>query len=68
MSVSHHTPSQAEGERDDAETPWAHHPAPEYTTPSQAEGERDDADATTEGSEATEDTAVPDTEVPGTGS
>ncbi|MGI5379984.1 hypothetical protein ACQEV2_38185 [Streptomyces sp. CA-251387] len=64
MSVSHHTPSQAEGERDEAETPWAHHPAPEYTTPSQAEGERDDdATATT-----TEDTEVPDTEVPGTGS
>lgn len=46
MSVSHHTPSQAEGEREDAETPWADHPAPEYTTPSQAEGERDDAPET----------------------
>lgn len=62
MSVSHHTPSQAEGERDDGETPWADHPSPEYTTPSQAEGERDDAAATVE------DTDVPDTEVPGTGS
>ncbi|WP_167348317.1 hypothetical protein [Streptomyces bicolor] len=49
MSVSHHTPSQAEGEREDAETPWAHHPAPEYTTPSQAEGERDDAAETDQG-------------------
>jgi hypothetical protein len=48
MSVSHHTPSQAEGEREDAETPWADHPAPEYTTPSQAEGERDDAPETAE--------------------
>lgn len=55
MSVSHHTPSQAEGERDEAETenPWAHHPNPEYTTPSQAEGERDDTP------ETTEDTADP---------
>lgn len=48
MSVSHHTPSQAEGERDDADTPRADHPIPEYTTPSQAEGERDDVPETTE--------------------
>ncbi|WP_208614782.1 hypothetical protein [Streptomyces regalis] len=60
--MSHHTPSQAEGERDDADTPRPDHPTPEYTTPSQAEGERDDAPTTTE------DTAGPDTEVPGTGS
>ncbi|MFH0520776.1 hypothetical protein ACHBTE_26815 [Streptomyces sp. M41] len=49
MSVSHHTPSQAEGEAEESETPWAHHPAPEYTTPSQAEGERDDGPETVEG-------------------
>lgn len=48
MSVSHHTPSQAEGERDDADTPRADHPTPEYTTPSQAEGERDDTPETAE--------------------
>ncbi|WP_175647305.1 hypothetical protein [Streptomyces cyaneochromogenes] len=53
MSTSHHTPSQAEGEREEAETPWAHHPDTEYTTPSQAEGERDDTP------ETTEDTAGP---------
>jgi hypothetical protein len=47
MSVSHHTPSQAEGEREDAEVPRADHPTPEYTTPSQAEGERDDVAETT---------------------
>lgn len=47
MSVSHHTPSQAEGERDDADTPRSDHPTPEYTTPSQAEGERDDVAETT---------------------
>ncbi|MDO0909835.1 hypothetical protein QQM39_02845 [Streptomyces sp. DT2A-34] len=47
MSVSHHTPSQAEGEREDADIPRADHPTPEYTTPSQAEGERDDATGTT---------------------
>lgn len=51
--MSHHTPSQAEGERDDADTPRADHPAPEYTTPSQAEGERDDA------AETIQDTTVP---------
>ncbi|MFI7407375.1 hypothetical protein ACIBU0_01665 [Streptomyces sp. NPDC049627] len=67
MSVSHHTPSQAEGERDEDETPWAHHPATEYTTPSQAEGERDDDAATTEDTDGP-DAEAAGTEVPGTGS
>ncbi|MEV0176287.1 hypothetical protein AB0I00_34885 [Streptomyces sp. NPDC050803] len=39
--MSHHTPSQAEGERDD-EPGTTDQPPVEYTTPSQAEGERDD--------------------------
>ncbi|WP_369174389.1 hypothetical protein AB5J49_43480 [Streptomyces sp. R28] len=51
MSVSHHTPSQAEGEREHAEVPRADHPTPEYTTPSQAEGERDDVAETAMDSE-----------------
>ncbi|WP_458247429.1 hypothetical protein [Streptomyces sp. MAI_2237] len=40
--MSEHTPSQAEGERDD--DPSGTRPAydPPWTTPSQAEGERDD--------------------------
>lgn len=61
MSVSHHTPSQAEGERDDADTPRAEHPVPEYTTPSQAEGERDDVDVP----ETTEDIGGRETDRPG---
>ncbi|KUM79126.1 hypothetical protein [Streptomyces curacoi] len=58
--MSHHTPSQAEGEREDTDTPRADHPTPEYTTPSQAEGERDDAP------ETTEDLGGPDMDRPGT--
>ncbi|MBT3151260.1 hypothetical protein HTV45_10255 [Streptomyces sp. CHD11] len=41
--MTEHTPSQAEGDRDDAE--WTTPDIP-HTTPSQAEGERDPADAT----------------------
>ncbi|MEU2282658.1 hypothetical protein ABZ614_12115 [Streptomyces sp. NPDC013178] len=37
-TMSHQTPSQAEGERDDEDTL----DTTEYPTPSQAEGERDD--------------------------
>jgi hypothetical protein len=38
-----HTPSQAEGERDDTDTQHtAEPPDTPYPTPSQAEGERDD--------------------------
>ncbi|MFI8234756.1 hypothetical protein ACIGDI_38765 [Streptomyces sp. NPDC085900] len=44
--MSEHTPSQAEGERDDDTAPDAPGVRPDYdppwTTPSQAEGERDD--------------------------
>nr|WP_164396662.1 hypothetical protein [Streptomyces harenosi] len=38
--MTQHTPSQAEGERDDEPTA----PDPERPTPSQAEGDRDDSD------------------------
>ncbi|WP_405741781.1 hypothetical protein OG885_42015 [Streptomyces sp. NBC_00028] len=42
--MSDQTPSQAEGEREEAETRnRTDGPAPERTTPSQAEGERDEA-------------------------
>jgi hypothetical protein len=40
--LSEHTPSQAEGDRDDDE--WTIPEVP-HSTPSQAEGERDPADA-----------------------
>ncbi|WP_282700603.1 hypothetical protein [Streptomyces sp. CC219B] len=41
--MSHHTPSQAEGERDDGpRAPGRSDEPVEYTTPSQAEGERDE--------------------------
>ncbi|MEU5519623.1 hypothetical protein ACIQCD_23490 [Streptomyces sp. NPDC093250] len=40
--MSDHTPSQAEGDRDDGE--WTTPDVP-HTTPSQAEGERDQSDA-----------------------
>jgi hypothetical protein len=41
--MSEHTPSQAEGEPDEQETPnRTGHPAPPHPTPSQAEGDRDD--------------------------
>ncbi|MER5451675.1 hypothetical protein ABT065_39655 [Streptomyces sp. NPDC002764] len=44
--MNEHTPSQAEGERDDETAPEAPGSRPDYdppwTTPSQAEGERDD--------------------------
>ncbi|MER7488433.1 hypothetical protein ABTY20_21525 [Streptomyces sp. NPDC126497] len=40
--LSEHTPSQAEGDRDDDE--WTTPEVP-HSTPSQAEGERDSADA-----------------------
>ncbi|MEW1679939.1 hypothetical protein [Streptomyces sp. T12] len=43
--MTEHTPSQAEGDRDDSE--WTI-PDVVHTTPSQAEGERDPADAPTE--------------------
>ncbi|MFF7789071.1 hypothetical protein [Streptomyces sp. NPDC007991] len=39
--MSDHTPSQAEGERDDRQD------TPDRTTPSQAEGEREDTDTDT---------------------
>ncbi|MGW0336592.1 hypothetical protein ACWD0J_32895 [Streptomyces sp. NPDC003011] len=42
--MSDHTPSQAEGEPDDADPQNTGHPAPDHPTPSQAEGDRDDAD------------------------
>ncbi|GAA2523836.1 MULTISPECIES: hypothetical protein [Streptomyces] len=41
--TEHHTPSQAEGGRDDEESTAS---AEEFPTPSQAEGERDDAEET----------------------
>ncbi|MFI9832331.1 hypothetical protein ACIHIX_32130 [Streptomyces sp. NPDC051913] len=42
--MSDQTPSQAEGEPEEADTRnRTDGPAPERTTPSQAEGERDDA-------------------------
>ncbi|MFF8973889.1 hypothetical protein [Streptomyces sp. NPDC014995] len=41
-TMSHRTPSQAEGERDDEDTD----DTTEYPTPSQAEGERDDEEDT----------------------
>ncbi|MEU6404615.1 hypothetical protein [Streptomyces sp. NPDC046985] len=43
MTMREHTPSQAEGERDDAEASRAAtRPDTPYPTPSQAEGDRDD--------------------------
>ncbi|GAA3497945.1 hypothetical protein GCM10019016_050480 [Streptomyces prasinosporus] len=39
--TEHHTPSQAEGDRDDEERTASAEPRP---TPSQAEGDRDDAE------------------------
>ncbi|MFJ7111580.1 hypothetical protein ACIQW4_00175 [Streptomyces albogriseolus] len=49
--MSEHTPSQAEGDRDDSE--WTTLDVV-HTTPSQAEGERDPSDAPT----ASDDNAV----------
>ncbi|WP_430741358.1 hypothetical protein ACQZOG_06445 [Streptomyces sp. P13-3-3] len=49
--MSEHTPSQAEGDRDDSE--WTT-PDVVHTTPSQAEGERDPSDAPS----ASDDNAV----------
>ncbi|MFC8437769.1 hypothetical protein ACFUJT_06145 [Streptomyces griseoincarnatus] len=49
--MSEHTPSQAEGDRDDNE--WTT-PDVVHTTPSQAEGERDASDAPS----ASDDNAV----------
>ncbi|MFI8945430.1 hypothetical protein ACIGO6_02810 [Streptomyces sp. NPDC053750] len=46
--MSEDTPSQAEGERDDEDTP--ERPNPPHTTPSQAEGERDDEDTVADAS------------------
>ncbi|MFI5960761.1 hypothetical protein ACIA8J_01210 [Streptomyces asoensis] len=40
--MSAHTPSRAEGDRDDDARETAGHPAPECPTPSAAEGDRDD--------------------------
>ncbi|WP_170109929.1 hypothetical protein [Streptomyces phaeoluteigriseus] len=41
--MTDHTPSQAEGEPDKADTPnRTGTPTPDHPTPSQAEGERDD--------------------------
>ncbi|GGQ77295.1 hypothetical protein [Streptomyces asoensis] len=42
--MSDHTPSRAEGDRDDDARETADHPAPGRPTPSRAEGERYDAD------------------------
>ncbi|MEU6809656.1 hypothetical protein ABZ920_11745 [Streptomyces sp. NPDC046831] len=44
-TMSHHTPSQAEGDRDDADT--SEEQSVEDITPSQAEGDRDDETETT---------------------
>ncbi|MFH8218604.1 hypothetical protein ACH4C2_05375 [Streptomyces sp. NPDC018057] len=49
MNMREHTPSQAEGERDDAPARrTADTPEPPYPTPSQAEGERDDLPETSD--------------------
>ncbi|MET7453503.1 hypothetical protein ABZT03_16745 [Streptomyces sp. NPDC005574] len=40
--MSEHTPSQAEGERDEPDTGHTGHPSPPHPTPSQAEGDRED--------------------------
>ncbi|WP_081236690.1 hypothetical protein [Streptomyces viridosporus] len=48
--TEHHTPSQAEGDRDDEEPTASSEPRP---TPSQAEGDRDDRDDRNDTKEST---------------